>query len=1206
MAAIPNSSLRENPRPILRLEVRYGSARPTLYDVHANEFLIGSVPGCDLRLPGTNLPPVIVLLRRDTDAVRLRKLAPTLPIFLNGQPIASGDSPPLRNGDILSIGAVDLCLNITPAAVTTLPEGTGFSKEKEWVLYQQELEQKRKELEEQVRQLEEDRVLWYQRRAEIEKEIQAAKLQLSSAAQVTPCTAPASPMAEATRETLLRKEDLERMQLALREAAVRLKEQKQNFEKEYQAAEPKLREAALREQETLNRQQLVAAEAEELRRQRELFQADQRLAEERLRQRESQLEQREQEFHQREEAIKRLAQETEAASIRYRDDLVRIDRLSAALEAKEKKLNEQSAELELRMVRFRQDMEDFEEHIREFDEREERLKQDEARLDLLRKELELREQNILGRTSIVESQQAALAGLRTQLESEREELHALTLQANKGPLPEAEVIPPSVLSEAEKLKLQEQANTLREATERLHVLWGQLRQEDQRLETLRKELEEQANSISEQRQLLAVRSDQIAETHDQLEKERLAIIERQQALNQQETSQETLQEQLRLRAEELAVYQQDLDQRARELDHQSQLLKEELKRLEELRADAAHFRRLTEEEANILAGRDEKLQAAEQELLAQRQKLQQAEESFAQQQLASKAEIEQARAEIEELKQALAKQTVELLEKMPDLEQRAQQALLRTTQARESLRSQLVELHSFAEKSQAELETVRNLIRDDLDRLRTQEQALNRSKAEHRLAVASFRQQLIEWQTRFSELRQSLTQGEQRIGQREREVQATQQDLARRVENLAQQEREVQERRAEMEKHLSDMRQWYRKKLRQLVESKNRYTQNNPPLRLAPETLGEETPTDPEQERPIDHDMPPPPASESTVPAPSPVIPDDLEPGDRKLGELLRSLDLVDAETVIRLWEEAKRQRRSLRQILLANNFLTLYQLALIESGNLSSLVLDRFRIIDRISSSSKETWYRVFDPLAQPRTAAGESDNGVRLLRHLAEAEMLDAIHPDEYRQRFLALRDLAHPNVAATYEVLEISDRPAVVQEWLVGLSGADFPPWVSAPGVWHRLVLQAALALHAGEQSGLSHGRLTAHSFVLTRTGILKLVGLGEPPWLYPLAHSAQEVSHERDLQMLGQIALSWANAAQRKKNPRLKPFPPLLRQVLLGLGAPVDEGEIPSALYPSAAALIEDLDRASAQVPSDDSAWNKLLAQVDEGNQTRASA
>src|SRR5439155_13012764 len=113
----------------------------------------------------------------------------------------------------------------------------------------------------------------------------------------------------------------------------------------------------------------------------------------------------------------------------------------------------------------------------------------------------------------------------------------------------------------------------------------------------------------------------------------------------------------------------------------------------------------------------------------------------------------------------------------------------------------------------------------------------------------------------------------------------------------------------------------------------------------------------------------------------------EVDPGDRQLGDLLRSLDLVDADTLVALWREARRQRRSLRQLLLAGNYLTLYQMALIEAGNLDGLVLGPVRVIDRLPSSPHEVVFRVFDP-RHSREA---------LLRHLAEAEMHDAIRPHE-----------------------------------------------------------------------------------------------------------------------------------------------------------------------------------------------------------------
>src|SRR5581483_2047087 len=104
--------------------------------------------------------------------------------------------------------------------------------------------------------------------------------------------------------------------------------------------------------------------------------------------------------------------------------------------------------------------------------------------------------------------------------------------------------------------------------------------------------------------------------------------------------------------------------------------------------------------------------------------------------------------------------------------------------------------------------------------------------------------------------------------------------------------------------------------------------------------------------------------------------------------------ELMDAETLTALLVEARRQRRSLRQVLLASGYLTLYQLALIEAGNLDALILGPTRVVDRLRVTPRETVYRVFDP-RRGREA---------LLRHLAEAEAQDAVHPDEFRQRFAA----------------------------------------------------------------------------------------------------------------------------------------------------------------------------------------------------------
>src|SRR5262249_20107257 len=149
---------------------------------------------------------------------------------------------------------------------------------------------------------------------------------------------------------------------------------------------------------------------------------------------------------------------------------------------------------------------------------------------------------------------------------------------------------------------------------------------------------------------------------------------------------------------------------------------------------------------------------------------------------------------------------------------------------------------------------------------------------------------------------------------------------------------------------------------------------------------------------------------------------DEVSPADRQLGDLLSSLGLVDADTLQALWAEARRQRRPLRQVLLNGNYLTLYQMALIEAGNLDALVLGPVRVIDRLPSTPREAVYRVFDPRR----------NTEAVIRHLSESEMEDAVRPDEFRQRFTAAAAVKQENVACVLEVLTIAGRPAALVEW------------------------------------------------------------------------------------------------------------------------------------------------------------------------------
>jgi hypothetical protein len=293
----------------------------------------------------------------------------------------------------------------------------------------------------------------------------------------------------------------------------------------------------------------------------------------------------------------------------------------------------------------------------------------------------------------------------------------------------------------------------------------------------------------------------------------------------------------------------------------------------------------------------------------------------------------------------------------------------------------------------------------------------------------------------------------------------------------------------------------------------------------------------------------------------------------------------MDIDALPTLLAEARRQRRSLRQLLLTGGHLSLYQLALIEAGNPEGLILGPLRIVDKIPSTPREAVFRVYDPR--------QEQEGV--LRHLAESEMGDAVRPDEFRSRFSAAMGVEHGNVAQVREVLEIHGRPAALLEWVNGVPSGDWPGLAAAPGAWFRLVCQAALALHAAHEQGLCHGHLEAGSFVLTEDGTLKMLGLGEPNWLTGVA--GYEETTVGDLVALGRLMASWAATPPGGKAVKSKPLPEELARLVQ---------RVQACEFETAKVLIEELDHVSVRVPASGTAWERLLKYVAEQTaETRAA-
>jgi hypothetical protein len=148
--------------------------------------------------------------------------------------------------------------------------------------------------------------------------------------------------------------------------------------------------------------------------------------------------------------------------------------------------------------------------------------------------------------------------------------------------------------------------------------------------------------------------------------------------------------------------------------------------------------------------------------------------------------------------------------------------------------------------------------------------------------------------------------------------------------------------------------------------------------------------------------------------------------------------------------------------------------------------------------------------------------------------------------------------------------------------GVPSTEWPALAAVPGVWFRLVSQAALALHTAHAAGLVHGHLHAASFVFTPGGVLKVCGLGEPRWLaVPPPQEDGEPSAAGDLEALGHIAAAWANG---KGKPLPEPLQAVLRRLCAAGG------------YASARELLDDLDQAGAEVPANAAAWDRFVRQV----------
>jgi chromosome segregation ATPase len=1217
--------------PLVRLEVRAGGGRPTVYEVGDGGFLMGGVPGCDLRLPGGNVAPVVCLISRHARGASLRKLAPVQPIAVNGRNVGSTY---LNTGDRITVGVVEVVVSLAPGAEAAVSDEPA-----------QEIAARRAELQAQSEQLEKERAVWLRRRDEIE----ALCRRQTEAAE-----AASQQLREQENELMAVRADMERREQAWRNGEENLDRQRQEWQPRVEEAEKQHTEArGLRRQMSQIREQLYEryrnrrdrlnekhktlrraakhlqerkgqieaetvqfdtvrqelalgreeneARAAQLERERTLLADQHRQIVERQQEVQKHLAERVGECEEREHKAMDDRAALEKSQRQHQADLVRLDRIQAQHDQRQKQLETRALEVDHRYEGLQRDLRDLEEQAAQMDEWHNRLTGETEKLAQRKQEHEAVAAQVEQRAAALEGQQAMLATLRTRTERMREELRTQ----------EEALSDQRAMQEASELDLttrKEEARRLREGLDNdlelrkeerrrfdegrvvLDAAVAQLRQTQESHESRETELNQRqmeqdatAGEQAEQVGLLTARAGQLEALHTRLTADRQTLREREESLTQAEQTLTSLQEQLRRRSEELNERQQAQTVEEQRLRDESALLEEQKQTAEQERqtkaTDLENLRKELSDRAAEMDALSQELVRRDESVRTQEERLRESEFSLTGQRQALAAERiawevdRQAATETAECAkrefEAARAEWLDLIRTLPELESRATVGMDRLLQAREQLREHLGEIHEYARQSREDLEAARQHVQAESERVLQQDLALRVARDEHRLAVAAFRQQLLEWQGRVGEMKQALLQGSTQLERRQAEVHEQAQEiastsarLAQQAEQLQEKERQVADRRSEMDRHLNDMREWYRRKLRELsgVDAAAREA-----------ALAE-----------ADAVFMPAPAAGATEERGILSLNKDAEPGDHQLGDLLRSLELVDADALNALLLEARRQRRSLRQLLLAGNYLTLYQMALIEAGNLDGLVLGLVRVIDRLQAGPREAVFRVFDPRR----------NGEALLRWLAEAEMQDAVRPDEFRQRFAAAAAVCHVNIAATYEVNDLAGRPAVLQEWLTGVAGPDWPALASAPGVWFRLLSQAALALRTAHEAGLVHGALEPSSLVCTPEGVVKLCGLGQPRWLAASPPSdGVEADEAGDLRALGRIAAGWATTgptAQRKGKAR----PDALQAVLNRL--PGEQG----TPYASAAELLEDLDRVSAEAPANATAWERFVREVRE--------
>ena len=908
MAPLPNPTPGDRPDlPKVRLDVRTGAGRAISYELANDEFLIGGAPGCDLRLSIPGAPAVAVQLTRKPNGVGIRRVTAAMPVLLNAAPLPAGVTQRLQHADAVHVAGLVIAVHIQGLTATEPPlaylspklvslddvpfaqpveeepqpdftaeyerleerkraiDAEEADRRDQWETRDAEFIRRRRDLDQDAEELEADRALWHDRHRAIEQELADRRAE-EARAKETELARTRNELAGLRQQWL---DECNKHREELVSQGTSLQTQREAFETERVEHEPKRQ--TLRDEQTR-----VAAQWQELSRQRELFAADRDIFEkaagtfeasraaetDRLTSWEADLTTREQVVSHREGLVRTARDEFETERLRFLDDLARFERRSAAIEEAERELRTRTQEVDVRLEHLKRDATEWEETVRLATSEQERLRAEAERLDRQKAELDSQSATLAERAGQLESQQAVVAVFRAKLDRSRQDMEREAWQLAAARIREDESLAElrRRIQEAEEVRAQlnavqentdqerhrldERDSLLTAGLEEIRNQKESLATEAKRIQERESELDVRSAEFAEQAGMLKGRMTQAIDLQSRLEADRVAVREREAALSQSEEARQTLQEQLRKRAEELGARGKTLDEIARQLVAERASVNETRAAIESARhtaEDELASRRLELESRSATVDRqsidftDKEQTLARQvgrlkdvgtAVAAERKSLATARATWEADRAAAQEADRTAREHLEAFRSRAAADLDALRAQAPELDDQAKLALERLSAARDMLRGHLNELNEFARTSRTDLEAARAQIREEAERLREKNDALDRAKDEHRLAVAAFRQQLIEWQGTVGEMRRLLSSSENRLDAKqaaatEAATAATDaaQKLAEETDRLRREREEFTARRTEMERHLSDMREWYRKKLRELARS---------------------------------------------------------------------------------------------------------------------------------------------------------------------------------------------------------------------------------------------------------------------------------------------------------------------------------------------------------------------------------------------------